>query len=113
MIAGRQLRIETDVEIIAKKMWHRGDSPKARDLFDLAVVIHRSPDALRTAGKYLARNADTFLCEIEERQGILKEQYEAIDALGEPIPFEHACEIARQFLSKHLAPPQRGSAKPS
>lgn len=33
--AGREIRVETNAEIIAKKFWHRGDRPKARDLFDL------------------------------------------------------------------------------
>jgi hypothetical protein len=30
---GRPIRVETSAEIIAKKMWHRGDQAKARDLF--------------------------------------------------------------------------------
>jgi hypothetical protein len=41
---GRPIRVETSAEIIAKKMWHRGDQAKARDLFDLcSVQSDRSP----------------------------------------------------------------------
>ena len=32
--AGREIKVETCTEIIAKKMWHRGDRAKARDLYD-------------------------------------------------------------------------------
>lgn len=33
--AGRDIKCETCAEIIAKKMWHRGNQAMARDLFDL------------------------------------------------------------------------------
>lgn len=34
--AGREIKVETCAEIIAKKIWHRGPRGKARDLFDLS-----------------------------------------------------------------------------
>lgn len=37
-ILGYQVRVETSVEIIAKKMWHRGDRIMGRDIFDFALV---------------------------------------------------------------------------
>jgi hypothetical protein len=40
-IGGREVRAETAVEIVAKKMWHRGATATRRDLFDLALVIER------------------------------------------------------------------------
>lgn len=36
--AGREIKVETCAEIIAKKIWHRGSRGKARDLFDLCAV---------------------------------------------------------------------------
>lgn len=36
-LLGRRVRVETSAEIIAKKLWHRGDRATARDLFDLAI----------------------------------------------------------------------------
>ncbi|WP_232445287.1 nucleotidyl transferase AbiEii/AbiGii toxin family protein [Burkholderia ubonensis] len=44
------VKVETAAEIVAKKMWHRGDRPTARDLFDLSLVIEREPDSLMAAG---------------------------------------------------------------
>ncbi|MDP9877632.1 hypothetical protein J2W25_001938 [Variovorax boronicumulans] len=38
----RPIRVETSAEIIAKKMWHRGDQAKARDRFDLHVRAGRN-----------------------------------------------------------------------
>jgi hypothetical protein len=41
----RSVRVETAAEIVAKKLWHRGDQVSARDLFDLSLD-HRKNRAL-------------------------------------------------------------------
>ena len=46
-IGGRTVRVETAVEIIAKKMYHRGDRATARDLFDLAPDLDGDDTAAR------------------------------------------------------------------
>jgi len=38
-LLGRRVKVETSAEIVAKKLWHRGDRATARDLFDLATRI--------------------------------------------------------------------------
>lgn len=38
-LEGRDVRVETAAEIVAKKLWHRGYAATARDLFDLSLVI--------------------------------------------------------------------------
>lgn len=40
-IQGRQVRVETAAEVIAKTMYNRGDRATAHDLFDLAMVVER------------------------------------------------------------------------
>jgi predicted nucleotidyltransferase component of viral defense system len=52
-LLGRTVRVETAAEIVAKKLWHRGDQATARDLFDLSLVIEREPAPLRSAARYL------------------------------------------------------------
>jgi len=52
-IGGQHIRVETAAEIVAKKLWHRGDRATARDLFDLSLVIERAPEALIKASKFL------------------------------------------------------------
>jgi hypothetical protein len=63
-IAGRDVRAETAVEIVAKKMWHRGATATARDLFDLALVIERERRALAAAARFLVRHRRQFLAQI-------------------------------------------------
>jgi hypothetical protein len=95
---GRAVRLETDVEIVAKKLWHRGYEAKARDLFDLRLVIERSPDDLRQAAKYLTRHRTAFLDSIRLRRGILKAQFENIDVRDYRPDFEESVERATSFL---------------
>jgi len=95
---GRDIRVETPAEIMAKKLWHRGDIVTARDIFDLSLVIEKDPDALRSAANYLIRHREAFLDQMKERQSLLKMQFDAIDALDHRPVFEDACELASEFL---------------
>lgn len=40
----REVIIDSIEEIIAKKIYYRGDVGNARDLFDIAIAIHKEPD---------------------------------------------------------------------
>ncbi len=49
-VGGIFANVDNPVEIIAKKIFHRADSFKPRDIFDLAIVYDRRPeDVLKTA----------------------------------------------------------------
>lgn len=98
-LLGRVLRVETSAEIVAKKLWHRGDRATARDLFDLALVIEREPQSLASAGQYLVRHREAFLKQIEQREAVLKLQFEAIDRLSYQISYEQARQLASEFLN--------------
>ena len=97
-VEGRVIRRETPGEIIAKKMWHRGDAAKARDLFDLCVVIDHAPDDLRQARKFLIKHREPFLAQLEDRRDILSIQFEQIDALDYCRTFNECVSIASEFL---------------
>lgn len=98
-LQGREVRVETAAEIVAKKLWHRGDRATARDLFDLALVIEREPCALRQAAPFLTRHAQTFLAQLESRRRVLQAQFEAIDTLDYQPSFDGALAQASQFLN--------------
>ena len=49
LLLGRTVEIETDAEIIAKKIVYRGSRFKARDVFDFACVIQNNCLALDAA----------------------------------------------------------------
>jgi len=97
-LLGRQVKVETSAEIVAKKLWHRGDRATARDLFDLALVIDREPVALATATPFLTRHRDAFLKQVHERKVVLKAQFEAIDTLDYQPTYEQAVESVAAFL---------------
>ena len=97
-LLGRRIKVETSAEIVAKKLWHRGDRATARDLFDLALVIEREPLALATASSFLIRHRDEFLKQVDQRKAVLKAQFEAIDTLDYCPSYEKAAESAAAFL---------------
>jgi hypothetical protein len=97
-LLGRQVKVETSAEIVAKKLWHRGDRATARDLFDLALVIEREPMALATAGAFLRRHRDEFLQQVDQRKAVLKVQFEAIDTLDYQPTYEQAAQSAAGYL---------------
>lgn len=97
-LLGRTVRLETDVEIVTKKLWHRGQSAKARDLLDLCLVIQNDPERLRAAAPFLVKNREAFLTQLENRRDILKSEFEALDTLDYSPEFEASVQLARDFL---------------
>lgn len=102
-IENRQIRVETAAEIIAKKMWHRGHEAKARDLFDLCVVVEDSTkharDTLGPAKEFLLKNRSAFLRQIRERREILQTQFNEIDAMDYHRSFDECVELASEYLT--------------
>lgn len=99
-IMGHPVKVETSAEIVAKKMWHRGNRATARDLFDLALVIEREPDALTAAAKYLIRHRAVFIEQLHSRSNILRMQFNAIDTLQYSPSFEHCVKLVSGFLEE-------------
>jgi len=97
-IGDQHIRVETAAEIVAKKLWHRGDRATARDLFDLSVVIEREPEELIKASKFLKKHAQLFIEQIANRATILKMQFNEIDTLDYKPSYEEAAQRATQFL---------------
>ena len=97
-IDGHHIRVETAAEIVAKKLWHRGDRATARDLFDLSLVIEREPEALIKAATFLLKNADVFINQITSRKTVLERQFAEIDTLAYKPSYDEAAERAATFL---------------
>jgi hypothetical protein len=97
-ILGRQVRVETAAEVIAKKMFHRGDKATARDLFDLAWVAEHDPACLREAVPFLMRHRQTFIEQITSPGPGFRAAFEAIAVLQTHPSLEHCTEIVGRFL---------------
>ena len=97
-IGGRAVKVETAAEIIAKKMYHRGDRATARDLFDLALVIEREPQQLLVAKQFLLRHRSAFLTQIRQPHASLQAAFGAIATLDYTPSFDHCVAVAGGFL---------------
>lgn len=97
-IAGVEVKVETTAEIIAKKMYHRGDRVTARDLFDLALAIEREPAQLAQAGPFLVRHREAFLAQIRAPHPSLLAAFEAIAVLDYRPDFDHCVGQAEAYL---------------
>jgi predicted nucleotidyltransferase component of viral defense system len=100
--AGRGVRVETSAEIIAKKMWHRGDRAKVRDLFDLWAVAVMEPEAIAAAAPFFARKGRAFLDSLTPGTGLQRQDFEAIDTIVSRPNYEACLELARQVIAPHL-----------
>ena len=96
------IRLETCAEIIAKKMWHRGDRAKARDLFDLCAVAQAEPAAIAEAAPFLKRHGARFLALLEQRTAVLQADFEAIDSLGFKESFPSCVQRANALIQPLL-----------
>jgi len=97
---GRSVKVETAAEIIAKKMYHRGDQATPRDLFDLAMVIETDTAALRFAHHFLYRHLDAFTANLEKRVQQMKQRFKAIETLAYDPTFEHAIDVVKKYCKK-------------
>lgn len=98
-LLGRKVNVETSAEIVAKKLYHRGNQATARDLFDLALVIEREQKALISATPYLTRYREEFVEQINQRRFVLEAQYRAINRLDYDATYDQAVNIATKFLN--------------
>jgi len=98
-ILGNQVRLETAAEIIAKKMWHRGDRIAGRDIFDFAVVAMHDHKALMENKSFILRHREAVLKQLDERRIGLEKQFDAIEALNFRCTFDEACSSLRDLLT--------------
>jgi hypothetical protein len=96
-IRGKEVRLETPVEIVAKKMNYRGMTAFARDLFDLALVIEHEEKALKQYSAIFKKHADTFLNQCRTRPA-LKDQFDGIDKIKFDKSYEDCLHIVEKFL---------------
>ncbi|NDZ18632.1 hypothetical protein C7T35_15820 [Variovorax sp. WS11] len=95
---GRPIRVETSAEILAKKMWHRGDLAKVRDLFDLCAVATFEPAAIDAALPHMGRHAALFLQRLDARADAAELEFELIEARSFRKSFWECLALAHAIL---------------
>jgi predicted nucleotidyltransferase component of viral defense system len=95
---GRDVRVETSTEIIAKKVWHRAAHFTARDMFDLALVAEKEPDALQEIRPVLRDRRDVILARIREGDKQLRSTFAELEVLDYRPSYDACLEIVRRVL---------------
>ena len=91
---GRRVLLETNAEILAKKMYHRGNQAKARDLFDLCAVADLDPAAIEQAAPFFTRYGAAFITQLKANAGYLEEEFAQIQRIDYKRPFDECLTLA-------------------
>ena len=94
----RDVRVETSTEIIAKKVWHRAAQFKARDMFDLALVAEKEPEALQEIRPVIRDRKDVILGRIKEGDKQLRSDFAELEVLNYHPSYDACLKIVRRVL---------------
>jgi len=104
---GRRILVETNAEILAKKMYHRGHQAKARDLFDLCTVADLDPAAIEVAAPFFKRYGDTFIAQLKANIGYVEEEFTQIQRIDYRRPFEECLTLAETVIDSVMGTGRR------
>ena len=96
---GREVQIETSAEIVAKKVRHRGVEFTARDIFDLAMVTDKEPEALRKIQPVLRDRRDVVLQRMVSHDKALRESFAALEILDYQRSFDECVALVKKALA--------------
>jgi len=95
----RDVAVETSTEIVAKKIWHRGDRFTARDIFDLAMVSEKEPNSLLAIQPILRGRRDVILERITAHDAKLREDFAALEILDYRRSFDECVALLKGVLA--------------
>lgn len=91
----RDTAVETSTEIVAKKIWHRGERFTARDIFDLAMVSELEPGSLIPIEPILLGRRKVVLERIDAHYARLSEDFAALEILDYRRSFDECVALVR------------------
>lgn len=98
-IFGREVMVETSTEIVAKKVWHRGDRIRARDIFDLALVAEKEPEALKSIAPILRGRKGVILARIGVNDKNLRDDFANLEILEYRRSYDECVNIVKKALA--------------
>lgn len=99
-IFNRKVMVETSTEIIAKKIWHRGDRFRARDIFDLALVAEKEPAALTAIAPVLRDRRDVITAWIAARDRELRGDFATLEILEYRRTYDECLAIVKKAFQQ-------------
>lgn len=106
-IMARTILVESPAEIVAKKIKHRGVELRARDIFDLATVVEREPDSVRSLAPILEERRAVVLRRLVEREAALREDFAQLDVLGNAPSYDDCVVRVRALFPTAGKPPPK------
>jgi hypothetical protein len=97
VVLGRRIILETPVEIVAKKIWHRGNRATPRDLLDLALVIDKHHGDILANREIFTKNIATFIEQCEARKSIMAPVFDEIEKIDFNLSFDECLERAKNL----------------
>ena len=97
---GRNIAVETSAKIIDnKKLWHRGDAFTARDIFDLAAVAEKEPNALFSIKPILRGRRNVVLAWIVAQDANLRETFSALAIMDYRRSYDECLNLVKKALA--------------
>ena len=104
-VLGRNILLETPVEIVAKKIWHRGDRATPRDLIDLAMVIESNYGDILDNRHIFSKNIQAFSDQCESRKSIMLPVFDGIEKISFDLSFNDCLDRVNELKSELLKKP--------
>jgi predicted nucleotidyltransferase component of viral defense system len=99
-VLGRRMRLDTSIEIVAKKIRYRGAQFTARDLFDFAQVAKAHPRDMAKLRPVLHELRDRLHERLSLDDKVLRETFAALDVLEFRPTYEECAGVLRRQLEK-------------
>lgn len=101
-VLGRKILLETPTEIVAKKLWYRGDRATPRDLLDLALVIEHHYSEILGHSEVFAKNIVAFTEQCYSRRAIMLPVFEEIEKIDFKLNFDECLDRANDLKADLL-----------
>lgn len=95
-----RILVESSSEIIGKKVWHRGFEFTARDIFDLAMVAEREPQALDEISSILRERRAVVLERMARYDSILRQTFAELATVEYLRSFDECLEIVTDTFER-------------
>lgn len=100
-VLGREIKVQTPIEIVAKKIWHRGTRANSRDLLDLALVIENNYEEAIENKNIFIKNICEFTKQCEDRKEILSRSFDSIEKIDFKLSYSECLSVVNNF-KKHI-----------
>ncbi|MSQ73392.1 MAG: nucleotidyl transferase AbiEii/AbiGii toxin family protein [Betaproteobacteria bacterium] len=98
-VLGREVQVQTPVEIVARKIQYRGAEFTARDIFDFALLIEKEPAAVASIAPILRRQRDSILARLQRSDAILRRTFAELEVLDFKPSYEQCVQAVRDALT--------------